>query len=162
MNDATANANQIELAADIVSAFVSNNAVPASELPGLIQTVHECLKRIVEGAKAEPAVEAKPPAVPIKRSVTENFVVCLECGKKFKSLKRHLHAEHGLSPDEYRSKWALNRDYPMVAPAYATARSALAKQMGLGQKRTRPEASAAPAPPAASAKRGRGRAKSAA
>ncbi len=158
MNDATVNANQIELAADIVSAFVSNNAVPASELPGLIQTVHESLKRIVEGSKTEPAAEAKPPAVPIKRSVTENFVVCLECGKKFKSLKRHLHAEHGLTPDEYRTKWALNRDYPMVAPAYATARSALAKQMGLGQKRTRPE----PAPTGAAAGRRGRRARSAA
>jgi predicted transcriptional regulator len=148
-DDVIESANQIELTVGIVSAFVSNNSVPASELPSLIQAVHSSLGKIAVGGTAEPVQEPKAPAVPIKKSVTDDFIICLEDGKKFKSLKRHLSTAYGMTPDEYRAKWSLSRDYPMVAPAYATARSALAKQMGLGQKRQEaPEPAPAPVPAA--------------
>lgn len=128
--------NYIELAAEIVSAYVSNNSVPASDLPGLLSDVHSALMRVSTGAA--PAVpEAAKPAVPPKKSVTNDYIVCLEDGRKFKSLKRHLRTQYNMSPEEYREKWNLPPDYPMVAPAYAKARSALAKQMGLGQQRRR-------------------------
>lgn len=122
----------IEMTADIVSAFVSNNSVPAGELPALIQSVH----RALSGVSTTPeVVESAPrePAVPVKKSVNPDFIVCLEDGRKFKSLKRHLRTKYNMSPEEYRSKWGLPKDYPMVAPNYAKARSDLAKQMGLGQ-----------------------------
>jgi predicted transcriptional regulator len=122
----------IEMTADIVSAFVSNNSVPAAELPALIQSVH----RALSGVSITPeVVESAPrePAVPVKKSVHPDFIVCLEDGRKFKSLKRHLRTKYNMSPEEYRAKWALPKDYPMVAPNYAKARSDLAKQMGLGQ-----------------------------
>jgi predicted transcriptional regulator len=122
----------IEMTADIVSAFVSNNSVPATEVPALIQSVH----RALSGVSTTPeVVEAAPrePAVPVKKSVNPDFIVCLEDGRKFKSLKRHLRTKYNMSPEEYRSKWGLPKDYPMVAPNYAKARSDLAKQMGLGQ-----------------------------
>jgi predicted transcriptional regulator len=122
----------IEMTADIVSAFVSNNSVPAQELPALIQSVH----RALSGVTATPeVVEAAPrePAVPVKKSVHPDFLVCLEDGRKFKSLKRHLRTKYNMSPEDYRSRWGLAKDYPMVAPNYAKARSDLAKQMGLGQ-----------------------------
>jgi predicted transcriptional regulator len=128
--------NSIELAADIVSAYVSNNSVPASDLPGLIHEVYSALMR-VGGSVAVVPVEAPKPAIPVRKSVTNDFIVCLEDGKKFKSLKRHLRTQYGLSPEEYREKWNLPADYPMVAPNYAKARSTLAKQMGLGQQRRR-------------------------
>jgi predicted transcriptional regulator len=128
--------NYIELAAEIVSAYVSNNSVPASDLPGLLSDVHSALMRVSTGAA--PAVpEAAKPAVPPKKSVTNDYIVCLEDGRKFKSLKRHLRTQYNMSPEQYREKWSLPPDYPMVAPAYAKARSALAKQMGLGQQRRR-------------------------
>jgi predicted transcriptional regulator len=122
----------IEMTADIVSAYVGNNSVSAGDLPSLIQSVHRALSGVSAGV--EP-VEATPkePAVPIKRSITPDYLVCLEDGRKFKSLKRHLRTKYNLSPEEYRSKWGLAKDYPMVAPNYAKARSDLAKQMGLGQ-----------------------------
>ena len=122
----------IEMTADIVSAFVSNNSVPATELPMLIQSVHRALSGV--SITAEP-VESAPrePAVPLKKSVNPDFIVCLEDGRKFKSLKRHLRTKYNMSPEEYRAKWGLPKDYPMVAPNYAKARSDLAKQMGLGQ-----------------------------
>ena len=126
--------NYIELAADIVSAYVSNNSVPASDLPGLIQEVHAALSQVMNSS-ASPETEAPKPAVPAKKSVTSEFIVCLEDGRKFKSLKRHLRTQYNMSPDEYREKWNLAPDYPMVAPNYAKARSNLAKQMGLGQQR---------------------------
>jgi predicted transcriptional regulator len=126
--------NNIELAADIVSAYVSNNSVPATELPALINDVYNALLRVGSGVVAAPT-EPPRPAVPVKRSVNNDFIVCLEDGKKFKSLKRHLRTQYGLSPEEYRDKWGLPADYPMVAPNYARARSNLAKQMGLGQQR---------------------------
>jgi predicted transcriptional regulator len=123
----------IELTAEIVAAYVSNNRVGAADISGLIGIVHTALQTMTSG---EPAAEPQTPAAPIKRSVTADYVVCLEDGKRFKSLKRHLKT-HGLSPAEYRVKWGLPADYPMVAPNYARARSDLARQMGLGQKAAR-------------------------
>jgi len=138
MSDAMTTNNNIELAAEIVSAYVSNNSVPAADLPGLINEVYGALVRVGAGGAVAPApVEAPKPAVAVKKSVTNDFIVCLEDGKKFKSLKRHLRTQYGLSPEEYREKWGLPADYPMVAPNYARARSTLAKQMGLGQQRRR-------------------------
>jgi predicted transcriptional regulator len=124
-----------ELAVEITSAYVANNSVRVADLPGLFGEIHSALVRISSGATAIAAQEAKAPPVPIKKSVTNEHIVCLEDGKKFKSLKRHLRADHDLSPEQYRQKWHLPSDYPMVAPAYAKARSALAISMGLGQKR---------------------------
>jgi len=122
----------IEMTADVVSAYVGNNAVAAADLPSLIQAVHQALAGV--SVAAEPVEAAlKEPAVPIKRSITPEFLVCLEDGRKFKSLKRHLRTKYNMSPEEYRAKWGLPKDYPMVAPNYAKARSDLAKQMGLGQ-----------------------------
>lgn len=128
--------NNIELAADIVSAYVSNNSVPASDLPQLINEVYNALQRVGSTVAAAPAEPPKPAIAP-KRSVTNDYIICLEDGKKFKSLKRHLRTQYGLSPEEYREKWGLPADYPMVAPNYAQARSNLAKEMGLGQQRRR-------------------------
>ena len=124
----------VELTADIVAAYVGNNAVPSSDLPSLINDVHRALAGAVAGLNDKPAVDAKP-AVPVRRSVTPEYIVCLEDGKKFKSLKRHLRTHYNLTPEQYREKWNLPVDYPMVAPEYAKARSALAKKMGLGQRR---------------------------
>ena len=122
----------IEMTADVVSAYVGNNAVAAADLPSLIQAVHQALAGV--SVAAEPVEAAlKEPAVPIKRSITPEFLVCLEDGRKFKSLKRHLRTKYNMSPEDYRAKWGLPKDYPMVAPSYAKARSELAKQMGLGQ-----------------------------
>ena len=136
MNDERPGADLIELAADIVSAYVSNNTVPASDLPALIADVHRALGNTQTGVN-EPVSEPLKPAVNPKKSVFPDYIVCLEDGKKFKSLKRHLRTHYDLSPEEYREKWALPADYPMVAPNYAAARSALAKKMGLGQQRRR-------------------------
>lgn len=127
----------IELTADIVSAYVSNNSVSAGDLPSLINEVHSALSRVAEGRVIEQAPEPVKPAVPVKKSVTSEYIICLEDGKKFKSLKRHLRTRYNMTPEQYREKWGLPADYPMVAPAYAEARSALAKQMGLGQQRRR-------------------------
>jgi predicted transcriptional regulator len=126
----------IELAANIVCAYVSHNSVPSGEIPGLISQIYAALKR-VSGAQAATAVEPPKPAIPIKRSVTPEYIVCLEDGLKFKSLKRHLRTRYNLTPDQYREKYGLPPDYPMVAPNYAAARSKLAKDMGLGQQRRR-------------------------
>lgn len=123
----------VELTADVVSAYVSNTSVPAAELSGLIAKVYSALQQQTT-APSDPAPEALKPAVAIKKSVTPDYIVCLEDGKQFKSLKRHLTVHYGLSPDEYRAKWGLPADYPMVAPNYAASRSALAKSMGLGRK----------------------------
>ena len=136
MAENTAQAPYIELAADIVSAYVSNNPVPLAELPNVIRDVHSALVRVTEQiAPGEP--EPLKPAVPVKKSITPDYIVCLEDGKQFKSLKRHLRSHYNLSPDAYREKWGLPADDPMVAPNYAKARSNLAKQMGLGQQRRR-------------------------
>lgn len=124
----------IELTADVVAAYVSNNPVPAGELPSLIADVHAALGRVGGGPEA-PVADKQKPAVNPKRSVHDDYIVCLEDGKKFKSLKRHLMTHYGLSPEQYREKWGLDPSYPMVAPNYAAARSQLAKKMGLGRKR---------------------------
>ncbi len=136
MHDQSEAPDLIDLAAEIVSAYVSNNTVSASELPGLIAEVHRALNNTHSG-NHEPEPEPLKPAVNPKKSVFPDYIVCLEDGKKFKSLKRHLRTHYDLSPEEYREKWALPADYPMVAPNYAAARSALAKKMGLGQQRRR-------------------------
>ncbi len=131
-------ANNVEYAANIVSAFVANNSIPASELPGLVQAVHAALFGI-GAAPAEIVAEAKlQPAVPIKKSVTPDYIICLEDGKRFKSLKRHLSSAYGMTPEAYRAKWALPPDYPMVAPNYAQRRSELAVSIGLGKKAQSP------------------------
>jgi predicted transcriptional regulator len=141
----------LELTASIVSAYVSKNSVPAAGLPDLVASVHASLTKLA--AAPEPAPAPAIPAVPIKKSVTPDYLISLEDGRKFKSLKRHLSAHYGMTPDEYRAKWNLPSDYPMVAPNYAATRSALAKTMGLGRK---PGAKATPkAKPATGAKRGR-------
>ncbi len=122
------------LVADIVSAFVSHNSVPTSELPALIESTHEALSGL--GKEPTPVADEKPvPAVSVKKSITADYLICLEDGRKFKSLKRHLRTAYNLSPEQYRAKWNLPSDYPMVAPSYAEARSALAKKMGLGNQR---------------------------
>ena len=124
----------IELTADVVAAYVSNNPVPVGELPNLIADVHAALGRVGGGSEQPPSDNQKP-AVNPKKSVHDDYIVCLEDGKKFKSLKRHLMTHYGLTPDQYRDKWNLDANYPMVAPNYAAARSQLAKKMGLGRKR---------------------------
>lgn len=125
----------MELATDIVSAYVAHNAVPQGDLPILIKTIHSSLDRVEAEPASAPVAEAQQqPAVAVKKSVTDDYIVCLEDGRKFKSLKRHLQSAYGLSPEQYRSKWGLPRDYPMVAPAYASQRSELARKIGLGRK----------------------------
>lgn len=124
----------VELTSRIVAAYVANNTVPPTELASLISETHAALSR-ASGAQLEPQREELKPAVPIKRSRTDEHITCLECGKNFKSVKRHLRTHHNLSPEEYREKWQLPHDYPMVAPKYAEARSQLAKRMGLGTRR---------------------------
>ncbi len=126
----------IELTASIVSAYVSNHSVPSSELPALIGQVHSALTQVSSG-QGEALAEGLKPATPVKKSITSDYIVCLEDGKKFKSLRRHLRTRYNLTPEQYREKWGLGSDYPMVAPNYAAARSRLAKQMGLGQQRPR-------------------------
>ncbi|WP_321505190.1 MucR family transcriptional regulator [Breoghania sp.] len=136
MTENVADDNLIDLTADIVSAYVSNNTVPATDLPQLINEVYGALQK-TSGAVTEPEPEPLKPAVPIKKSVTPDYIICLEDGKQFKSLKRHLRTHYDMTPEEYREKWGLPSDYPMVAPNYAAARSDLAKKMGLGQQRRR-------------------------
>jgi predicted transcriptional regulator len=123
----------IELAAKMVASFVSNNPLPKSELPALIHAVHATVTRLAgEPKNAPPQIEPKTPAVPIRRSVTPEFLICLEDGKRFKSMRRHL-AGLGLTPDQYREKWNLPADYPMVASNYSAQRSAMAKKIGFGR-----------------------------
>jgi predicted transcriptional regulator len=136
MSDNSGNDTYIELTADIVAAYVSNNTVQAGDIPSLINQVHSALMRVSSGQNDAPTEPLKP-AVPVKKSITPEHIVCLEDGKKFKSLKRHLRTQYNMTPEQYRDKWGLPADYPMVAPNYAAARSQLAKQMGLGQQRRR-------------------------
>jgi predicted transcriptional regulator len=126
----------MELTASIVSAYVQHNSVPSAELPALIGQVHTALTRI-SGEHGEALGDAPRPAIPVKKSIAPDYIICLEDGKKFKSLKRHLRNHHNLTAEQYREKWGLGSDYPMVAPNYAIARSRLAKQMGLGLRRPR-------------------------
>lgn len=125
-------AELLELTSEIVAAYAGNNALPSSDLPQLIQTVYDTLSGV--GGTAAPQETEQKPAVAVKKSVGKSAIVCLECGKGQKMLKRHLAAAHGLTPDEYRAKWRLPFDYPMVAPDYAETRRQLAKQIGLGRK----------------------------
>ena len=122
----------ITLASDIVAAHVSNNSLSADEVPSLITNVYNALAGL--GQEADPAEERPDPAVSVRASVKRDHIVCLDCGKKMKMLKRHLMTEHGMTPDEYRSRWELGNDYPLVAPAYAETRRDLAKKIGLGRK----------------------------
>ncbi|MEZ5960206.1 MAG: MucR family transcriptional regulator [Hyphomonadaceae bacterium] len=124
----------VRMAAEIAAAYVSANPVQAQDIPGLIRTVHSALLEVA-GAGAAAPDSTPEPAVSIKKSVTADYIICLEDGKKFKSLKRHLRTRYGMTPDDYRTKWGLAHDYPMVAPNYAKERSNLAKRMGLGQSR---------------------------
>jgi len=143
--------------ADIVSAYVAHNVISGEKLPDFIGSVYAALsKASVQGVEPEKVELA--PAVPIKKSLTADYIICLEDGKKFKSLKRHLRTHYDISPEEYREKWGLPRDYPMVAPAYAAARSQLAKSMGLG-RRSEAEAPAEPGLTKDHTKRGRKAAK---
>jgi predicted transcriptional regulator len=123
----------VQLTADIVSAYVTNNAVESGQLSKLIEEVHVALVR-APAAASEPEKKPLVPAVAIRKSIMPDYIISLEDGRKFKSLKRHLAGTYGMTPDEYRAKWGLPRDYPMVAPNYAKARSDLAKRMGLGRK----------------------------
>lgn len=122
----------LKLATNIVAAYVSNNPVPVSELPGMIKSVHNTLGGLVGATISESGTSQKP-AVPIKKSITPDYVVCLEDGKRLKMLKRYLRSRYGLSPEAYRTKWGLPADYPMVAPNYAHQRSEFAKKIGLGR-----------------------------
>jgi predicted transcriptional regulator len=138
MNDLTgtlpgANDDLVELSADIVCAYVSHNALSPTDLPRLIAEVHVALKGLRSVSVHEPTEELKP-AVPVRKSIAPDYIICLEDGKKFKSLKRHLRTHYDLSPEEYREKWGLAPDYPMVAPNYSATRSRLAKDNGLGRK----------------------------
>jgi predicted transcriptional regulator len=137
MADRSDEGSYIQLTANIVSAYVSNNSVSSTEIPALISQIYSALMRVSNGVQVAAPAEPLKPAVPIKRSITPEYLVCLEDGKKFKSLKRHLRTQYDMTPDQYRTKWNLAADYPMVAPNYAAARSQLAKQMGLGQQRRR-------------------------
>lgn len=125
----------LELTSDIVSAYASNNALPSTDLPQLIETVYRTLSAV--GAPATGPETEQKPAVSIKKSVTSGGIICLECGREQKMLKRHLGTAHGITPEEYRAKWRLPYDYPMVAPDYAEKRRQLAKQIGLGRKPTK-------------------------
>ncbi len=136
MDDKFESSEMVEFTTQIVSAYVANNAVVAGELPGLIGEVHAALSRASSNMAPPPKEELKP-AVAVKKSLTPDYIICLEDGKKFKSLKRHLRTHYNMSPEEYREKWNLEPNYPMVAPKYAEARSNLAKKMGLGQRKGR-------------------------
>ena len=157
------NSEAVELTADIVSAYVSNNSIGATELPQLIHQVHQALSHAASGGSAEPDAPLTP-AISIKKSITPDYLISLEDGRKYKSLKRHLNTR-GMSPDEYRTKWGLAKDYPMVAANYSAQRSSLAKTLGLGrggrgggaavEAPVAPEPAPEAAPPSPPAKRGR-------
>jgi predicted transcriptional regulator len=162
MGESTTAPNYIELCADIASAYVSNNSVLAADLPSLLQSIYAALTKTAQGQEEEPKTELIP-AVSVRKSLTPDYIVCLEDGKKFKSLKRHLRSTYDMTPEQYRAKWNLPADYPMVAPNYAKARSELARTMGLGQQRRKSKASVdATASDAAPAKPKRAAAKTAA
>ena len=141
MNNPMANAGSehqdidytLEMTAEVVSSYVGNNPVSTAELPKLISDVHGAFARL-KGSRSMLSAEKRKPAVPIKKSLNDDYLICLEDGKKFKSLKRHLRSHFNLSPEDYREKWGLPHDYPMVAPNYAKERSSLARKMGLGRK----------------------------
>ncbi len=148
MDEASAPPELLDLTTEIVAAYAGSHTLPASELPGLIGSVFGALREL--GTEAEPALpaEALVPAVPVRKSVRPEYLVCLEDGRKMKLLKSHLAKHHGMTPAEYRQRWGLAKDYPMTAPAYAAARSAMATSLGLGRKSaaSAPEPAAAPVP----------------
>ncbi len=127
--------NTVGLVAEIVSAYVSNNSLPSTDLGSLIGEVHAAVVKLVDNPMQVMPTEPAKPAVSVKKSITEEYLICLEDGRKFKSLKRHLRTRYNLTPEQYRAKWQLPPDYPMVAPGYAQTRSRMAKDMGLGQQR---------------------------
>ncbi len=133
-DQAVASNDLLRMSVEIVSAYVSNNSITATQVPDVISTVYGALNSI-NGQTAAESTESHKPAVSIRRSINPDHIICLEDGKKLKMLKRHLRAAYGMSPDEYRAKWSLPADYPMVAPNYALQRSAFAKQIGLGRKK---------------------------
>jgi predicted transcriptional regulator len=137
MIEETEGLDLLGLTTEIVAAHVSNNSVAATDLPVLINQIYRSLATI--GTPAEPVLERPQPAVPVKKSVHQDYIVCLEDGKKLKMLKRHLKTAYGMTPEEYRERWSLPPDYPMVAPSYARQRSKLAKEIGLGTRGRRPE-----------------------
>jgi len=137
--------DEIEHTTHIVSAYVSNNPLPLAELPGLIASVHDTVLGIVSGKTLAVPEPELTPAVSVRKSLTNDALICLECGGRFKSLRRHLMTDYGLSPDQYRAKWKLPTDYPMVAPAYAAQRSELARSIGLGRQRRQKVEAEAPA-----------------
>lgn len=142
-NETSIDRNELlALTAEIISAYVGNNALDTGAVPGMIGAVFAKLTELSTDEK--PLPETLTPAVPIKRSVTDDYIVCLEDGKKLKMLKRHLMTAYGMTPEEYRAKWNLKPDYPMVAPTYAAKRQELAKKIGLGRKPRAPEPAAAP------------------
>jgi predicted transcriptional regulator len=133
MDEVGGSDSPLRLSADIVAAYVSNNATPASALPDLIRSIHQSLAGLGSEEQPMAPTEKRKPAVPVSRSVQSDYIVCLEDGKKLKMLKRYLRARYNLSPDEYRRRWGLPPDYPMVAPAYAQRRSDFAREIGLGR-----------------------------
>jgi predicted transcriptional regulator len=134
MNDTSSHSELLELTSEIVAAHLGNNTLPVSDLPQLIRDIYKTLATVGD---SQVMAERPQPAVSIKKSVTADFIVCLEDGKKLKMLKRHLKTAYNMTPDEYRERWGLPRDYPMVAPSYAKHRSSLAKKIGLGTKAKR-------------------------
>jgi predicted transcriptional regulator len=145
----------LHLSTDIVAAFVSNNSVTVDKLPALLQDVHDAVRALAKGGTA--SAGSQEPAVPVKRSITPDYVICLEDGKKLKMLKRYLRTQYGLSPEDYRRKWALPADYPMVAPNYAKRRSEFAKEIGLGTTRLSAGRRSQPAKRKTAKRRGRPR-----
>ena len=135
MDEKSEKSELVELTTDVVSAYVSNNTIVPSDLPNLINEVYEALSR-ASAKSAKPLREDLKPAIPKNKSISDDYIICLEDGKRFKSLKRHLRTHYNLTPEEYKEKWNLPHDYPMVAPNYAKARSKLAKKMGLGQRKS--------------------------
>jgi predicted transcriptional regulator len=160
MDDDSKQQEVLALTTEIVASFVGNNAVAMSDLPALISSVFQAL-RTKGQAEPEQTAETPTPAVPIKKSVQHDFIVCLEDGKKLKMLKRHLATRYQMTPEDYRRRWGLSKDYPMVAPAYAAQRSALAREIGLGRKPAAAAASEPAAAKSASPRRVAGRRKSA-
>ncbi len=150
--DETQTTELAELTSEIVASYVTKNSVRTGDLPALIVSIYQTLELLGQAAIPTATIELKP-AVPIKKSITDDFIISLEDGRKFKSLKRHLTAEYGMTPSQYRDKWGLPADYPMVAPAYAKQRSALAKSLGLGRKASAAERTTdAVAPPSKSSR----------
>ena len=133
-DDANVSEDVLDLTTQIVSSYVTNNPVSTNSIDEIIRSVHSTLVDIEKGGTGAQE-QGLTPAVPVKKSITNDYIICLEDGKKFKSLKRHLMTHYGMTPEQYREKWGLDANYPMVAPSYAVARSKLAKQMGLGRKR---------------------------